>query len=57
MVGVIFFCSPVAELSLWLGTQILSGVDGLAQTLHIEINSPLLHLHTPACTTESNLQS
>ncbi len=52
MVWVIHFCSPVAELSRWLGTQKLSGVDHSAQTKQVQINSPHLHLHTtlnPPC--------
>ncbi len=54
MVWVIPFCSPVAELNRWLGTQKLSSVDRSAQTrqVHIKITT-----RTPAFTTESNLQS
>ncbi len=54
MVWVISFCSPVAELNRWLGTQKMSGGDRSAQTrqVHIKITTP-----TPAYTTESNLQS
>ncbi len=37
--SVIPFCSPVAELNQWLGTQKLSGVDRPAQTRQVHINS------------------
>ena len=47
MVWVIPFCSPVAELNRWLGTQKLSGGDRSAQTTQVHINSPRIHLHTP----------
>ncbi len=57
MVWMIHFCSSVAELSRWLGTPKLSGVDRSAQTRQVQIYSPQLHPVTPACTTESNLQS
>ncbi len=49
MVWVITFCSPVAELNRWFGTQKLSGVDRSKQD-----RSTLTHTHTPAYTTESN---
>ncbi len=41
------FCSPVAELSQWLGTQKLSGLDRSAQTRQVDSKSPRIHLHTP----------
>ncbi len=47
MVWVIPFCSPVAELHRWLGTQKLSGVYRSAQTRQVHIKSPCIHLHTP----------
>ncbi len=47
MVRVIPFCSLVAELNRWLGTQKLLGVDCLAQTRQVHIKSPRTHLHTP----------
>ncbi len=47
MVWVIPFCSPVAELNRWLGTQTLSGVDRSAQTREVHIQSPRIHLNTP----------
>ncbi len=40
------FCSPMAELCQWLGTQKLSGGDRLAQTRQVHIKSPLLQPHT-----------
>ncbi len=45
---VILFCSSVAELSRWLGTPKLLGVDRLTQTRQVQISSPRLHLHTPS---------
>ncbi len=42
------FCSPVAELSRWLGTPKLSGIDHLAQTRQVQISSPHRHPHAPA---------
>ncbi len=43
MVWVIPFCPPVAEFSWWLGTQKkMSGVDHVAQTRWVQINSPHL---------------
>ncbi len=47
MVRVIPFCSPVAELCLWLHTPKLSGVDRSVQTTQVHINSPRMHWHTP----------
>ncbi len=47
MVWVIAFCSPVAELNRWLGTQKRSGVDRSAQKRQVHIKSPRIHLHTP----------
>ena len=48
MVWMIPFCSPVAELSRWLGTQKLSGVDRSAQARQLQINLPHLHPRAPA---------
>ncbi len=42
---------------MWLGTPKPSGVDGSAQTTYVQINLQHLHPHTPACSTEYNLQS
>ncbi len=39
MVWVIHFCSPVAELNRWLGTQKLLSVDRSAQTRQVHSNS------------------
>ncbi len=40
MALVIHFCSPVAELNRWLGTQkLLSGIDRSDQTGQVHINS------------------
>ncbi len=39
MVWVIHFCSPVAELHWWIGTQKLSGVNRSVQTRQIHIKS------------------
>ncbi len=54
MVWVIPFCSPVAELNRWRGTQKLLGVDRSARTRQVHIKSPRIHhvhLHTSPNTT------
>ncbi len=47
MVWMFPFCSSVAELNRWLGTQKLSGVDRSAQTRQVHINSSRIQMHTP----------
>ena len=56
MVWVIHCCSPVAELSHWLGTQKLSGVDRSAPKRQVQLTHHT-YTHTPACTIECHLQS
>ncbi len=47
MVWVIPFCSPVAELNRWLGTQKIVGRRSFGPRRRVHIKSPRIHLHTP----------